>query len=146
MAAFSTSHITLQRLTINWFQSVPRSKDTPDSVINSNQLTTFTVNIKLWYYLSYTEITRQLQQKFFAVFRTHYILTTSFGQSGHHQSIHNMYKILGRNFMLISPCIVNQFWRCSNKMALFVQYFIPRKQAYVFRVKHPPIIRSSNKL
>jgi hypothetical protein len=35
---------------------------------------------------------------------------------------------------------------CSNKMTLFVQYFIPCKQLYMFRVKHSPIIRSSNKL
>jgi hypothetical protein len=27
----------------------------------------------------------------------------------------------------------------------FVQYFIPCKQLYMFRVKHSPIIRSSNK-
>jgi hypothetical protein len=31
-------------------------------------------------------------------------------------------------------------------MTLFVQYFIPYKQFYMFRVKHSPIIRSSNKL
>jgi hypothetical protein len=26
--------------------------------------------------------------------------------------------------------------KCSNKMTLFVQYFIPCKQLYMFRVKH----------
>jgi hypothetical protein len=26
--------------------------------------------------------------------------------------------------------------RCSNKMTLFVQYFIPRKQLYMFHPKH----------
>jgi hypothetical protein len=31
-------------------------------------------------------------------------------------------------------------------MTLFVQYFIPCKQLYMFRVKHSSIIRSSNKL
>jgi hypothetical protein len=36
--------------------------------------------------------------------------------------------------------------KCSNKMALFVQYFIPCKQLYLFRVKYSPITRSSNKL
>jgi hypothetical protein len=35
--------------------------------------------------------------------------------------------------------------KCSNKMTLFVQYFIPCKQPYMFRVKQSPIIRSSNK-
>jgi hypothetical protein len=28
----------------------------------------------------------------------------------------------------------------------FVQYFIPYKQLYMFRMKHSPIVRSSNKL
>jgi hypothetical protein len=37
-------------------------------------------------------------------------------------------------------------FKCSNKMTLFVQYFIPSKQLYMFRVKHSSIIRSSNKL
>jgi hypothetical protein len=36
--------------------------------------------------------------------------------------------------------------KCSNKMTLFVQYLIPCKQLYMFRVKHSHIIRSSNKL
>jgi hypothetical protein len=36
--------------------------------------------------------------------------------------------------------------KCSNKMILFVHYFIPCRQLYMFRVKHSPIIRSSNKL
>jgi hypothetical protein len=31
-------------------------------------------------------------------------------------------------------------------MILFVQYFMPCKQLYMFQVKHSPIIRSSNKL
>jgi hypothetical protein len=31
-------------------------------------------------------------------------------------------------------------------MTLFVQYFIPCKQLYMFQTKHSPIIRSSNKL
>jgi hypothetical protein len=35
--------------------------------------------------------------------------------------------------------------KCSNKMTRSVQYFIPCKQLYMFRVKHSPIIRSSNK-
>jgi hypothetical protein len=26
-------------------------------------------------------------------------------------------------FMLISPCIVNQFWKCSNKMTIFCTVF-----------------------
>jgi hypothetical protein len=43
---------------------------------------------------------------------------------------------------------LTQRWmlKYSNKMTLFVQYFIPCKQLYVLRVKHSPIIRSSNKL
>jgi hypothetical protein len=35
--------------------------------------------------------------------------------------------------------------KCS-KMTLFVRYFVPCEQLYMFRVKHSPIIRSSNKL
>jgi hypothetical protein len=34
----------------------------------------------------------------------------------------------------------------SNKLTLFVQYFIPCRQLYMFRVKHSPIIKRSNKL
>jgi hypothetical protein len=51
-----------------------------------------------------------------------------------------------KNFMHMNPCIVSQTLKCSNKMTLFVQYFISCKQLYMFRVKHSPIIRSSNKL
>jgi hypothetical protein len=51
------------------------------------------------------------------------------------------------NFMLISPCIVNRFLKMSEQDdTFFVQYFIPWKRLYMFRVKNSPIIRSSNKL
>jgi hypothetical protein len=50
------------------------------------------------------------------------------------------------NFMLISPCIVNQFLKMFQQDGTFVHYFIPCRQLYIFRVKHSPIIRSSNKL
>jgi hypothetical protein len=50
-------------------------------------------------------------------------------------------------FVLISPCIVNQFLKMFQQDdTFFVQYFIPCKRLYMFRVKHSPIIRSSNKL
>jgi hypothetical protein len=48
--------------------------------------------------------------------------------------------------MLISPCIVNQFLKIFQQDDTFVQHFIPCKQLYMFRVKHSPIIRRSNKL
>jgi hypothetical protein len=50
--------------------------------------------------------------------------------------------------MLISPRIVNQFLKMFQQDdTSFVQYFIPCKRLYMFRVKHSPIIiRSSNKL
>jgi hypothetical protein len=49
--------------------------------------------------------------------------------------------------MLICQCIVNQFLKMFQQYdTFFVQYFITRKRLYMFRVKHSPIIRSSNKL
>jgi hypothetical protein len=47
--------------------------------------------------------------------------------------------------MLMDTLIVSQTLECSNKMTPFVQYFIPCKQLYMFRVKYSPIIRSSIK-
>jgi hypothetical protein len=42
------------------------------------------------------------------------------------------------HFMLISPCIVNQFLKMFQQDdTFFVQYFIPCKQLYMFRGKHP---------
>jgi hypothetical protein len=56
--------------------------------------------------------------------------------------------VQGNNFEFYSHGSVHResTLECSNKMPLFVQYFIPCKQLYMFRVKHSHIIRSSSKM
>jgi hypothetical protein len=57
--------------------------------------------------------------------------------------LHDMDK---RNFYVHESVHREPTLKYSNKMTLFVQYIILCKRLYIFRVKHSPIIRSSNKL